>query len=166
MDPVKMGRLIALLRKERHLTQEALGEKLGVTGKTVSRWETGSYMPDIGKLLDLAEVLGISVSELLSGERTGVSREPPEKAGSGLAQALSRDSSFSCQERLAYFKRKWLLDHRGAIVFLCLGFAAALTGAVISGRAVPSLLCPLLGLGLYLLVYNKMMVYAERNTFR
>lgn len=45
MDQIKMGKFIAALRKEKGLTQEKLGEKLGVTNKTVSRWENGNYMP-------------------------------------------------------------------------------------------------------------------------
>ena len=47
MDQIKIGKFIAALRKEKGLTQEKLGEKLGVTNKTVSRWENGNYMPDV-----------------------------------------------------------------------------------------------------------------------
>ena len=49
MDQMKTGKFIAALRKEKGMTQEKLGEKLGVTNKTVSRWENGNYMPDIEK---------------------------------------------------------------------------------------------------------------------
>lgn len=51
MDQAKVGKFIAQLRKEQGLTQEALGERLGVTNKTVSRWENGNYMPDIELLI-------------------------------------------------------------------------------------------------------------------
>ena len=47
MDQIKIGKFIAALRKEKGLTQEKLGEKLGVTNKTVSRWENGNYMPGL-----------------------------------------------------------------------------------------------------------------------
>ena len=50
MDQIKIGRFIAALRKESGLTQEQLGEKLGVTNKTISRWENGNYMPDVEML--------------------------------------------------------------------------------------------------------------------
>ena len=50
MDQVKIGKFIAKLRNENNLTQEALGEKLGVTNKTISRWENGHYLPDIEML--------------------------------------------------------------------------------------------------------------------
>jgi transcriptional regulator with XRE-family HTH domain len=51
------------------MTQEQLGEKLGVTNKTVSRWENGNYMPDVEKLSLLSKEFGVSITELISGER-------------------------------------------------------------------------------------------------
>lgn len=68
MDQVKIGKFIAALRKARGLTQEALGEQLGVTNKTVSRWETGAYMPDVGKLQDLAAILGLILYGILRNQ--------------------------------------------------------------------------------------------------
>ena len=69
MDQQKIGLFIASLRKEKNLTQAQLGERLGVTNKTVSRWERGNYMPDISLMRALCDELGISVSELLNGDR-------------------------------------------------------------------------------------------------
>lgn len=124
-------------------------------------------MPDIDKLLDLSAALGVSVNELLCGERIQEPAELLKKADENLVLALlSQESPFSPRERLDYFKRKWLRDHRSCIVFLCLVYAAALFGAVISGKAVLYGSCPVLALGLYLLVYNRMMAYAERNAFK
>ena len=67
MDQVKIGKFIAQLRKETGWTQETLGEKVGVTNKTISRWETGNYMPDISLLKPLSTELDISLNDLLSG---------------------------------------------------------------------------------------------------
>ena len=67
MDQIKIGKFIAELRKEKKLTQEQLAEKLGVTQKSVSRWETGRNMPDLSILQVLSAELGITVSELLDG---------------------------------------------------------------------------------------------------
>ena len=69
MDLDKIGKFIALNRKNKGLTQEQLAEKLGVTNKTVSRWETGKYMPDLSLLKPLSEEFGITLNELLSGEK-------------------------------------------------------------------------------------------------
>lgn len=69
MDQVKIGRFVAECRKGKGLTQAKLAEALGITDRAVSKWETGKSMPDASLMLPLCEILGISVNELLSGER-------------------------------------------------------------------------------------------------
>ena len=69
MDQIKIGKFIASRRKEQGMTQAALAEKLGISDKAVSKWETGKSMPDSGIMLDLCEILEITVNELLSGEK-------------------------------------------------------------------------------------------------
>ena len=69
MDQLKIGKFIAECRKQKYLTQMQLAEKLGITDKAVSKWERGIAMPDTSIMLELCEILGISVNELLSGEK-------------------------------------------------------------------------------------------------
>ena len=69
MDLVQIGKFIAELRKEQNLTQEQLGEKVGVTNKTVSRWENGNYIPPADILLAMSQLFDVSVNEILSGKR-------------------------------------------------------------------------------------------------
>jgi len=69
MDQVKIGKFIRAMRKEQSLTQRELSEKLSISDKTVSKWETGKGLPEVGLMLPLCELLRISVNELLSGER-------------------------------------------------------------------------------------------------
>ena len=69
MDQVKIGKFIASCRKEQGITQAILAEKLGISDRAVSKWETGRSMPDSGIMLELCELLNINVNELLSGER-------------------------------------------------------------------------------------------------
>ena len=69
MDQEKIGKFIANLRKEQKLTQEQLAEKLGVTDKSVSRWENGKTMPDISMLSILANELNCTIQELLNGRK-------------------------------------------------------------------------------------------------
>lgn len=69
MDQQKIGRFIALTRKEHGLTQRQLADRLGISDKTVSKWETGNGMPEVSLMLPLCAALDISVNELLSGER-------------------------------------------------------------------------------------------------
>ena len=68
MDQVKIGKFIADCRKKKNLTQMQLAEKLGITDKAISKWERGIAMPDSSIMLELCDILGISVNELLSGE--------------------------------------------------------------------------------------------------
>jgi len=82
MDCGKVGALIAQVRKERGLTQAALAERLGVTGKAVSKWECGAGCPDVSLLAQLAEELGVDLAALLSG------RLPPsEETGGNMKKA-------------------------------------------------------------------------------
>ena len=69
MDQVKIGRFIAACRRRANLTQMQLAEKLNITDRAVSKWETGKAMPDTAIMLELCDILGISVNELLSGEK-------------------------------------------------------------------------------------------------
>jgi transcriptional regulator with XRE-family HTH domain/DNA-directed RNA polymerase subunit RPC12/RpoP len=69
MDQIKIGKLIAECRKAKNLTQIQLSEKLGITDKAISKWERGIAMPDTAIMLELCGILGISVNELLSGEK-------------------------------------------------------------------------------------------------
>lgn len=69
MDQKKIGEFVAVLRKEKGLTQQELGDLLGVTNKTVSRWETGKYMPDLSVIPDLCEMFNISINEFVAGKR-------------------------------------------------------------------------------------------------
>lgn len=69
MDQIKIGRFIADLRKEKEMTQKELADAIGVSDKTVSKWECGNGMPELSMLMPLCELLQINVNELLSGER-------------------------------------------------------------------------------------------------
>ena len=69
MDQIKIGRFIAKMRKEKPYTQRQLADMLGISDKTVSKWETGNGLPDVSLMMPLCDLLQISVNELLSGER-------------------------------------------------------------------------------------------------
>ena len=69
MDQLKIGKFIAECRKQKNLTQMQLAEKLGITDKAISKWERSIAMPDTSIMLELCDILGISVNELLSGEK-------------------------------------------------------------------------------------------------
>ena len=68
MDQIKIGKFIASCRKKQGMTQAVLAEKLGISDRAVSKWETGKSLPDSGIMLELCKLLKINVNELLSGE--------------------------------------------------------------------------------------------------
>ena len=169
MDQIKIGKFIAALRKEKGMTQEQLGEKLGVTNKTVSRWENGNYMPDVEMLSLLSKEFGVSINELISGERI-LAEDFRKAADSNLVTALN-NSTFTLKEKTVFFKKKWLREHIAAII-LCI---AAWIGIMIMTalKLHGSDRYPLLGaLGsmlavlFYLVLYNRMMIYVERHIYR
>ena len=165
MDQEKVGRFIGCLRKQQGMTQEQLGERLGVTNKTVSRWETGKYMPDIDKLQELSAILGISIHELLAGERIEDAADFAKKADENLVAVLSKDPAFGLQDRIAYFKRKWCKEHKALIasggILWCLLFAAGIAWKqpIVLG------MLPIAGLLIYGYIRNQMMIYVEDRAF-
>ena len=89
MDQIKIGRFIAESRKKVKLTQIQLAEKLGITDKAISKWETGKSMPDTAIMLQLCDILEISVNELLSGEK--ISMENTNQKNEQLLLDMSKE---------------------------------------------------------------------------
>lgn len=69
MDQKKTGRFLKELRKNKGLTQEQIAERFNTSSRTISRWETGTYMPDISMLVEIAEFYDVDVREIIDGER-------------------------------------------------------------------------------------------------
>lgn len=169
MDQIKTGKFIATLRKEKELTQEQLGEKLGVTNKTISRWENGNYMPDIEMLSLLSKEFDVSINELISGERF-LEEDFKKVADNNLVMALN-NSAFTLKEKIAFFKKKWLHEHIATIVLCIVAWLSIMIWAaqklkdsnyfVLLG-AIGSVLAVLF----YVVLYNRMMIYVENNAYR
>lgn len=163
MDQIKIGRFLAALRRDAGLTQAALGEKLGVTGKTVSRWECANYMPDIEVFAMLSALYGVSINELLAGERLPDDRL--RTAADENLLAVARESCFSLTERSAFWRRKWLREHTARLV-LCAILAAALwVGLWCSPQPWFCGFCPIVWLGLWGALRNQMMIYVEEKLY-
>lgn len=163
MDPVKTGKFIAALRRETGLTQEMLGNKLGVTNKTISRWENGNYMPDIEMFQSLAELFGVSINELLSGCRLNENdfREEADKH----IISMAKTTAFSSKEQAAFWKRKWLKEHISWIALWLILFAAFCLYAYGKRNIILIALTPLAAIGIYCDLRNQMMRYVEEKIF-
>ena len=79
MNQQKIGALLRDLRKEKNLTQAELAEKLGVSNRSISRWENGTTMPDFDLLIELADFYGVDVRDILDGERSDVTMDTQHK---------------------------------------------------------------------------------------
>ena len=165
MDQEKIGRFICAMRKQQGMTQEQLGECLGVTNKTVSRWETGKYMPDIDKLQQLSAILGISINELLAGERIEDVTNFVKKADENLIAVLSNDSTFGLQDRIAYFKRKWLKEHKALILSGAILWCVLFAVGICMKQPIVFALLPIAGLVIYGYIRNQMLIYVEDRAF-
>lgn len=119
MDSEKIGQFICSQRKEHGMTQKQLAEHLGITDKAVSKWERGLSSPDVGLLIPLSNLFGISVTELLNGELTP--SDPPE-----LVETVIECAQQSVDERMNRVSRT------AAVLITAILFAAAVTCTVVN----------------------------------
>ena len=117
MDLVKIGKFLQELRKEHGLTQEQLAEQMGVARRTVSRWETGSNMPDMDILIDLSDLYVVDLREILSGERKS------EQMDQEMKETVLQVADYSNEEKARLLRRMhWLFiaGLAGFAVFLAI----------------------------------------------
>lgn len=122
MDQVKIGRFIAKCRKQANLTQMQLAEKLNITDRAVSKWERGKSLPDSSIMIDLCNILGISVTELLSGEEISMENQNKELEKALLDMIKQKEESD---------KHLLMLEWVVAILSLIILFVPILIGALL-----------------------------------
>lgn len=119
MDQIKIGGFMKELRREKGFTQEQLAEHFHVSRRTVSRWETGSNLPDLDLLIELADYYEIELRELLDGERKG------EDMDKELEETVRKVAEYSNEDKLKVTKRMHLLFIGGTaagIIYMLLLF--------------------------------------------
>lgn len=163
MDQKQIGAFIAQLRREKGLTQQQLGDLLGVTNKTVSRWENGNYLPPVEMLQELSKLYAVSINEILCGERIK-EEEYQEKAEETLTSILA-SSSFSLKERTDFWKRKWLKEHFVTNVALTVLILAVLLSGILLSKPFIAGIAPILALITYMKRSNDLMIYVENNLY-
>ena len=115
MDQIKIGKFLQTLRKEKSLTQEQLAEQMNVSRRTVSRWETGSNMPDLDILMELSDFYSVDLREILSGERKS------EQMNQELKETVLQVADYSNEEKAGLLRRMhWMFiaGLAGFLVFL------------------------------------------------
>ena len=163
MDMQAIGRFLASLRKERGMTQEQLAQQLGTTGKTISRWETGTYLPPVEMLQQLSCLYGLTINELLQGERI-LPEEQSARADETIARVM-RESPFLFQERQTFWRRKWQHDHRWTLLAVFAAMAAVQMAALLLDDSRLSVAGALLTMGLVVMLRNRQADYIEHHLF-
>ena len=111
MDQVKIGLYLKELRKEKNLTQEELSEKLGVSRRSVSRWETGNTLPDLDLLIELSDFYDVDLRDMLTGKSEDASMDTE------LKETALMVAEFSNEEKLKVTKRFHLMFLVGILAF-------------------------------------------------
>lgn len=113
MDQKKIGNFLRDLRKSNGFTQEQVAERLGTSSRTISRWETGAYMPDISLLVTIAEMYDVDVREIIDGERK------KENMNSEVKEVAVKMADYSTMEKKNMLKWIKLMSIASFIVSLC-----------------------------------------------
>lgn len=163
MDMVKMGSFLAELRKEHNLTQAELGEKLGVTNKTISRWETGNYMPPVEMLEALSNMYDMTINELLSGKKLST-EEYKEMAEMNIKETL-KSSAFSLKEKQEFYKKKWLKDHVAIMVLIGICIISIFIIGIIMSESLIGYVAVLMLVLAHGWRNNTMMAYVEKRIY-
>ena len=111
MNQIKIGEFLKELRKEKGLTQEQLAEKLNVSRRTVSRWETGNNLPDLDVLIEMADYYEVDLRELLDGERKS------EEMNKEMEETVLKVADYSNEEKNRLMKNLHFFSCVGVIAF-------------------------------------------------
>ena len=111
IDQIKIGGFLRELRKEKGLTQEQLAEKFGVSSRSVSRWENGNTMPELGILVELADYYEVDIKEIIDGERKSEIMKTQEK------ETMQKVADYAEAEKKSVVKRKCIVTFIGTMVF-------------------------------------------------
>ncbi len=173
MDTKKTGGFIAKLRHEKGLTQQALGERLLVSAKTVSRWENGNYMPPIDVLPALSEIFGVSIDEIIAGERREFVNTETNAAPAKVSLRKADDdppktaaaNTFTLEERVKFWKKRWLSRHIPLIISVAVIIAALFVLGVFYRNFMIFGGGMIYGVVMRMIMYNRMMAYVELNAY-
>ncbi len=173
MDTKKTGGFIAKLRHDKGLTQQALGERLLVSAKTVSRWENGNYMPPIDVLPAMSEIFGVSIDEIIAGERREVINTETKAAPAKVSLQKTDENppntaaanTFTLDERVKFWKRRWLSRHIPLIISVAAIIAVLFALGVIYRNFMIFFGGMIFGIAMRLIMYNRMMAYVELNAY-
>lgn len=125
IDQVKIGMFLKDLRKSKGKTQEEIAELFGVSSRSVSRWENGNTMPDLGILVELADYYEVDVREMIDGERKNENMEKEEK------ETLLRIAEYTNKEKKQAILRAIILF---SLEMVCAGYTIAMAIMILTSE--------------------------------
>ena len=155
MNQKKTGEFLKQLRKEKNMTQEQLAEKFFVSGRTVSRWETGNNMPDLGMLVELADFYDVDIREIIDGERKSENMNLETK------DTLKKVAEYTTEENKRLKKKMASMMGGSALLLLFCSvlFETNAFGGMIPENAYNNIMCFTLGATIAILVLNIMYLF-------
>ena len=150
MDQQKIGHFLKELRNEKSITQEQLAEVLGVSNRSISRWENGVTMPDFDILIEIAKYFDVEIGEILDGGRKG------ENMDKKTEETLLKIADYNNNERMNFFKRLHYFLIAGLIAFIVYAVieAQGLTDIVLYDNIASAMLGFVLGVLLVGVLYT------------
>ena len=146
MNQVKIGEFLRELRKEKGLTQEQLAEQFNISRRSVSRWETGSNMPDVGLLIEIADFFDVDIREIIDGERKSENMEKEKETLKKVAEYADAEKTKLKKKVSNIFKWMCVMLLGGVLI----GFFANQLDTILG--------CVCFTLGIVLLVYLSMLM--------
>lgn len=163
MDQEKIGKLIADCRKNKKMTQVELANELGVTDKSVSKWENGKCLPDVSLYKDLCNILEITLNEFFAGEKIK-DEDFKKKADNNLLNALE-NSSFTLKEKIKYYSDKWDKEHFLELMISMLVIVGFIIYGFIKDNGVQYIFM-IVGFLYGILENNRKQAYIEKNAYK
>ncbi len=135
MDQKKIGLFLKMLRNEKGLTQEQLAEKLNVSNRSVSRWETGSTLPDISLIIELADYYEVDIKELVEGERKS------EIMNKELTETFDKIAEYSIERKKSQLQKDGIFTEILIVIGIIISFTLAKFVADNTAQLIVTLIC-------------------------
>lgn len=135
MDQKKIGLFLKMLRNEKGLTQEQLAEKLNVSNRSVSRWETGSTLPDISLIIELADYYEVDIKELVEGERKS------EIMNKELTETFDKIAEYSIERKKSQLQKDGIFTEMLIVIGIIISFTLAKFVADNTAQLIVTLIC-------------------------
>lgn len=167
MDQKMIGNFLRELRKEKGITQERFAEIMGVSGRTVSRWETGANMPDLSVLILISDYYEVELREILDGERKS------EQMNKELQETVLKVADYSNEEKTRIMKKMHIFSWVGVAAFIIFGILDAMNladqgiteaiASICGGITLGMLLCAVIYTSRYI---NKIQAFKKKVLHR